>query len=911
VAVATLLPLVTQSACTPWSRASKTSKQPAVLSQEVASPVKRLENGLRLIVRPDHRARLVAAQLWVDVGSAADPEQLDGMAHLLEHMLFKGTGQHGVGDIAREVEEAGGEINAWTSFDQTVYHLTVPRQYWRRGLAVLADCVSGARIDAAELRKEVGVVAEEISEGSDAPGTVVANQLFASAYRSHPYGRLVLGTLGSVERIRKATLSRFYRRFYRPERMTLVVVGDFEQAEVVGQARAAFVGLAGRNHPRFLPSRSARADRRARVASDPAGAEGSRAAEPAQRALRVETRRLDSRETYISVGFHIPSLIDHDTPALDLAAVVLGQGESSRLVRRVKDEQRAVTDVSAYAFSPREPGLLVISATTRPERVLEAFRLVCAEVLALARHRVSLEELQRAKAVADSDWVYQQETVDGLARQLGFYLSVAGNLDFGLDYRKRLGGVTAGSLRDTAARYLRLSNMTVAVVGPHADQRLGSALRKVAREEAAKLPTARAAAIRPPSDGEANVQRFRLPGGARLICMADSSLPLVAARAVWLGGQRFEGPKNSGINNILSLLVTRGTASRSAAEISAAIESRAGSMFGFSGRNTFGLRLEVQAHGFDESLEILADCIRRPGFEPNEVEARRQEALDELNAFDDDPSSVAVALFYSAAYRRHPYRFNPLGRASVVRGLTRETIRRYYRRFFPAGQMVLAVVGDIDAEYVRSRCAELLAEGGRKLASRGPTALVPEGRRGRPVVVRRQLDRQQAHLVIGYPGTTVTSRDRHGLELLAALLSGQSGRLFLRLRDELGLAYHLSAFSQEGIEPGRFAVHVATSPKHLEQTAEQIAQEVDRLRRDRVSAAELSRAKRYLIGAHDASLQRRAALASYLAFDELYGLGHLAHRRYAREIEAVTPRRLQALANSYFDERERVTAVVT
>ena len=188
-----------------------------------------LDNGLTVLLFESHAAPVVAFQAWVGVGSADETPEVAGIAHVFEHMLFKGTKRRGVGQIAQEIEAAGGDINAWTSFDQTVYHLVLASRYFDTGLDILADAVQSSSFDPHELERELKVVLEEIKQGEDAPSRVVTQALFSNAYAKHPYRRPVIGNEGTVRKLTREKLLDFFARWYVPSNITLVVV-RFDEA---------------------------------------------------------------------------------------------------------------------------------------------------------------------------------------------------------------------------------------------------------------------------------------------------------------------------------------------------------------------------------------------------------------------------------------------------------------------------------------------------------------------------------------------------------------------------------------------------------------------------------------------------------------------------------------------------------
>jgi zinc protease len=841
-----------------------------------------LDNGLRVLLQENHAAPVVAIQMWVNTGSADDPDELSGLAHVLEHMVFKGTAKRGEGEIAMEIEGAGGQINAWTSFDQTVFHVVIASRYFRRGLEIVSDTLQNARFDPVYLERELQVIGEEIKQGEDSPTRVVSRNLFGTAYRRHPYRRPVIGKAHALGSMTREKVKRYFNRWYSPQNMTLVVVGDFKSASAIEKVRKLFTKKANRT------------------------ARGRREVEPAQRRMRVTVQHRETQEAYISMAFHIPGMMDDKTPALDLAAVILGQGESSRLTRKVKHELQTVTTSYAYAYTPKDPGLLVVGATCTPGKLLKAISALAAEAIALGATEVSAAELQRAKTLVESDAVYQKETVQGQARKLGFYQVVAGNVDFEQTYSRRTLDVTPRKLRQIAARYLHPRNLSISVITPGGKGREEEISRDIT--DAVRIAGAQALASGGQEIRGERTVKYTLPNGARLLVRRDSTVPLAAVRAVWQGGLRYETRRNNGVNSLLAALMTRGTKTRTANQINEAIEGMAGSIGGFSGQNSFGLRSEFLARHWEQGLEILSDCLVNPAFAAEEVERERRSLIDDILAQDDDPGSKVMRLFNRTLFKKHPYRLEILGSVASVSSITRDQLVAYHQRHFQPSNMVLAIVGDVDVERVKARFKQLFGAAPRRVSAARKVKSEPA--RTSPEEVMEFAKKQQAHIVVGYPGTKLRSKDRYVLEVLSTILSGQGGRLFISLRDQQGLAYHVGAYSQEGLDPGYFAVYVASSPENIQAVLTGIEKQLSALRERQVKASELKRVQRYLVGGYEISLQRRSTVASYLAFNECYGMGFKAYRQYSGAILDVTAQDIQRVARRYLNLKQRVVAIV-
>ena len=841
-----------------------------------------LDNGLRVIIEENHAAKVVALEAWVDVGSATEPADLAGIAHVFEHMLFKGTARRSVGEIARDVEGAGGDINAWTSFDETVYHLVLPSRHFDQGLDILSDAIQHSAFDPAELDRELKVVLEELKQGEDNPGRVASQTLFATAYQRHPYRRPVIGTAKSVKALTRPRLLEFFRNNYVARNLTLVLCGDLDPKQARKQVEKLFGKMPAGEKRRAVP-----------------------VTEPVQKEARAKVVTADVREAHVQAGFHIPSVRHEDAPALEVLALVLGHGESSRLESTLRRDRELVNDAFAYAYAPRDPGLFVLGAATRPAEQEAALDGLLDEALRLTREQVSDEELARARATLEADTIYGKETMQGRARKIGYFEAMGAGAAGEAVYLRAVQTLTPEALMDVARRYFVPENLSIVSVGPQANAPTAERLiARVAPAFARRAPT-------PKTLGKVTggILEHRLPSGGRLFIVPDSGSGVVAMRAVFLGGQRYEDVRRAGISNLAAQLLTRGTRGKSGDEISREVENMAGALGGFSGRNTVGIAGEFLAKDADRGLALLADCVLHPSFKEVELERERRRVLEQLRTEADHPSSVVFRSFHETLYPTHPYRLPLLGDPRSIATLSRRALLDWASRYLQPEQMVLAIVGDVDPERVRLLAEQLFSTPSGKSVEPPKPARDPLIETG-PRQVFQALDKRQAHVVYGFPGTTLQAPDRYTLELLATVLGGQSGRLFMEVRDKRGLAYRVSASSVDGLDPGYFAIYVATSPENLGVAVGAIEDELEKLRSKLVPKEELERAKRYLVGAHDISLQRRSSLASTIAFQAAYALGADSHLRYAEQIEKVTAADLQAAAVRYLDRRRAVIATV-
>jgi zinc protease len=839
-----------------------------------------LPSGLTVLALESRAAPVVAIQVWVGVGSADETAVEAGLAHVHEHMLFKGTVKdgvvrRGVGQIAAEVEASGGEINAWTSYDQTVYHVVIAKDFFASGLDVLADAVQHSAFDADELGRELEVILEEIKRSEDSPGSRVNKALFSTAFTAHPYHRPVIGFRDVVAGFTRDDVTRFFNAHYRADRLTVVVVGDVDADAACAAVEKAFADA--RAGARALPPR---------------------AVEPAQDGLRVCGLVDDVEESHLAIGFRGPSLLDPRTPALDVLSVIMGSGESSRLNRSVKREQKLANDTYAYAYTPKDPGLFVVGATLRHDQLAPALLAIGHELRRL-QDGVSPQEVEKAKAILAADMVYQRETVEGLARRLGTWQLLTGDPTFEAEYQRQVQAVTVDDIVAAARRIFDPQQATVVALVPKDES---------ARVEAATLKAQATEALRPRTR-RSSLLKDRIiceqVKGATVIVEQDSTNPLVAIRAAWLGGLRAEEDATGGFTQLCAELVRKGTATRSAVEVAEYLDRTAGGLDGFAGRNSFGIRQTILTPHLQSGLELFFDVFNTAAFSEDELERQKLHTLEDIRARADNPAGLAFDLFNRTLWKTHPYRRDLLGTSESVKAATSSGLKAFWQSRARSRGAVLSFVGDIDVDRVLSFVDENLVDAPDAPILAPAIEPMPEA----PRVARLVRDRAQAHLVTGTTGLRLVDTDRFALEVLVSALSGQGGRLFLELRDKQSLCYSVAAYAVDGLEPGSFSVYMGTSPDKLDRALAGIDQILASLVDNGLTAVELDRARRYLLGSHAISLQRSGARSTTMSLNALYGLGHLAHRAHQEKLAAVTLDDVRRVAQVVLS-RPRVTAVV-
>jgi len=850
----------------------------------------KLANGLTVITRETPDTGVATVQIWVKAGSVFEAPHEAGITHLIEHMIFKGTARRGPGEVAGAIEALGGRINAYTSFEHTVYHATLDARHWAAAMEVLADAVLNSLFDPQELEREKPVIFEEIRMRRDRPEIYLFQEMMAQAYTTHPYRLPISGTQESVAAISRDDILAYMERHYRPENFTIVVVGDLKAAEVLTHSRRLFGDLPPRPQP----------------------AEEDLPQEPLPEQHRFFLEEQEINQTHLALAFPVPAFKHPDSAALSVLAQILGQGEASRLNERLRHELGLVYRINSSLFSSRDPGLFQVGATLDAAKAPEVLREILSSLFTLRHFPVGEEELERARRNLEADFVFNLERAEGMARVMGSFELLTGD-PREHDYLERLRAVEAADIQRVAAAYFQENRLTAGLLAPR-DSRI-----ELNQAEVGAIITAAAAAARQnaPQEGRdltlpPHTHRFQLDNGITLLVREQREVPTVAIRAVFPGGLHGETPLTNGAFAFLAELLPRGAGELDARQMARAVADLAGEIEGFNGRNTFGVKGDFLARFFDQGLILLRDVLLEPAFDPEEAEKIRAELLAELRRQEDSLPAVGFREFNRALFRGHPYALNTQGNAASLKGLRLGTLQEIYRQHARPDKLVLAVVGDVDAEGVRLQVEQLFGHWQAPASEAGPVreTLLPPEPPARPEIINLSRDREQVHVVLGFLGTTLDNPDRYPLEILDQVLSGQSGRLFTELRDRRSLAYSLSSFSLLGTDTGAFGIYIGTSPQRRDEAITEIWGQLYRVRNEPISPEELARARNVLVGNYRLGLQSNGARAMEMALNETYGLGLDFARRYQTYLEAVTPEQVQAAARRYLQPERYVMITV-
>lgn len=852
-----------------------------------------LPNGLTLLTRPHTRGGVVAITTWVKAGYFHEPDDVAGMAHLFEHMFFKGSRKFpGSEEIAQHVSSLGGSTNAGTIYDNTNYYFVMPREGLVRGIEIQADAILHPLFDPEELRKEAEVVIEESNRKLDNPPALATERMFATAFTTHRMKRWRIGSHDVLRDIRRDDLMAFFETLYRPENIIVAVVGDVDHQEVADAVERTFGQL-----PRGVLKKE------------------RGPSEPEQREFRFAESRGDIRQSYSVTGWHTPGEKHADEEALEVLASILGSGRFSRLYRNVVGPD-AASGVSTSNSTFEDVGIFMMRITVDDDKLEVAERKAFAEIERMRRFGPTGYECQLARNRIEAGFVFELDNVLGQAQTLAIFESRGSYADIG-EHLSRLMSVTPEQIREVASRYLRHENATLYRYRPASTPLAISAdvERAVLSHLSAEADPEPQIPVPPPPPvtlpgtvSEGVLKRFVLSNGISLFVREAGGTPDISFSVYFRGGRQRETSANAGITQLMARSLRRGTAKRTGEQIDREIEFLGTGIGVVVEEDYFGIVFDALRKHFPAALEIIADVVMQPTFPEEGIEEERHLQLASIRRSLDSTGERPFQLFYEEFYRNHPYGFPDAGFSSSVENLTRQQIEDWYRQEVVADAALIVAVGDIDAEKIVGIMEQYFGKLAKSSALR-QTLEPPQP----PGVVREVVevrDRKQSAIVIGFPTVPPQHDDWTALRLMQDITSGLSGTFFAELRGRQSLAYTVFAGDSSRALSGAFVSYIATDAAKEDAARKALFHELRRLGTDGFTEEDLARAKSYLAGSMKIRLQTNRAIAAELAQNYLYQLGVDFIDHFLDRVRSLTLEEVRGIAKRYLTGDNYTVAIL-
>lgn len=824
-----------------------------------------LPNGLTVIFKEDHSAELVSVQVWVKTGSMDEAEKTGaGVSHFLEHMVFKGSEQREGPELSAAITRIGGQLNAYTSFDRTVYYADVPSEGSETAFDVLSDLVFRAKLEQEDYEKEREVILREIDMAFDEPDRQVSRAIFRTVFRNHPFGHPVLGHRDLFLKVSVEDLRHYYTSRYVPNNMVVVVAGDINRDALDSCLERYFSGAERKALPmRFIPE------------------------EPAQLAPREERMSGSVNICRGAIAFRIPGINHADSVALDLLAAVLGGGESSILYQSLRERNELVHSISASCWNPGDSGIFWISYTCEPDKQEAVESAIQDELARVSRQGIHPDDLQKARRQAIVGEINARKTISAQASRLGLAEVVVGDLEYPKSYFKLLQTVHFSDIPRLILTYLIAESRTIVSLNQELPERAQRSVKGKTQLS--------------------NFELITLPNGAKIVYQQDTGLPKVHIRYTGLGGPLYEDKSNAGITGLLATQLLRDTKNRSAEQVARLVESRGGIFHEFVGNNAFGFGIEMLSEDVITACNLIEDALLHPLFSEATFERERNAQIAQLNEDMDDIVECGRKRLRKHFFGDHPYGCDSYGTVEALKSLNAQSVKEHALRLLLSSNSVISICGNFDPDKVLPELEAILSViPDYAFEKESPPFTPPTTAQS----YREQMEREQSVVLQAFAGPAINTEDYYTANVIEELLNDMSGRLFLHVREELGLAYYVGAYRMTGLHTGMFNLMAGTKPGHEDAVLDVFTKELTRLKEGDVSDADLAHSRLRLLSQTRFAHQAIGSRAVNAGLNCLFGVDINNWNNHKALLERVSRESIARFASEYLDPAKAISLIV-
>ncbi len=827
-----------------------------------------LNNGLKVLIKEIPNRNLVLILPWMNVGSVNETDDLAGISHFIEHMLFKGTKKRDKGQLAEEIESIGGILNAFTSYWFTAYYVLVPSENFSKALDIQFDQLTNPIFPQEEIERERQVVLEEIRLYNDMPLNKVVENLSIAAFRRHRHGRPVIGYKEVIENIDRKGIMDYYSNYYKPNNCTLIICGDINAEEIRDTIERIYGGW-----------------QKGEVNLNPSPAE------PVQLDLSLSSSKMEINENFVAFGIKIPEFLHPDTIGLEVLEYLLVDcGESSILVNSLKNKRRLISSLESNLFCARDPGLLSFygsqSASKSPTEVLVS---VIEEIESLKQNGINPNDLEKSKNHLLRRFVSEIEDISSYGIKLGEY-NCYGDYKFIEDYGDRVRSITVEDLQEILVKYFTASNLSVSGLLP-----------KFSKQTIDKKDIQNTFSTFQKSDPKLIVRDF---DNYKLILESRRYIPKVGVVVLFRCGSAYENPENNGISALMLETLLNGTESLTSDEIAEKLDHMGTHTHKQFEKEYCFLLFEMLPRYFVPSMEIILDCVLNPIFPQTEIEKQKENLITNLHMVEDHVMTFSQIFFESVYFGKHPYGLCQYGEKNAIGSITREELKNWHKKFVTGGNIIISIVGDVVEKEAFSVASKYIGS-----IQKNVLPVIPKfDYSARGIFGEDFRERDQSHLILGGEISSY-GHNKPEFDVISEILGGMSGRLFRRLRDEKSLAYAVYPYTKRFSDTGIFCTYVGTNIDQEDIAKLEIVAELENFVR-KFERDEFNKAKAMCITEHLNFTQRFAYAALMYAIHESYGFDAKEICKYPDQIKDISESRLYEIIKKFIKHKELTLAVI-
>lgn len=858
----------------------------------------RLHNGLTILIHPRHTVPKVTVQLWYNVGSKDEKIGEKGIAHLIEHMLFKGTATLSETDIIEITNKFSGYCNAWTSYDFTAYHFDFPTNHWPIALEILADTMRNCTFKEEFLASEMKAVIQELKLYKDDYESSVQENLISSIFAKHPYHYPIIGTKRDLFTVTRDQLLNFYHEHYIPNNATLVVVGDVDLNEVLQKAEFYF----GPIEPDFSYAKKL----------------FSYTSDLTTTSLTL-SRAIE--QPLASLAFVIPGMKAQKADLFELITWIIGKGRGSRLYKKLVHDEQLVSDVEAGIANLFDQDLFFINYEpfdqTDNDKIIA---LIHAEFAAIAQD-LTQEEIMRAIKNLQAEFLATTETNEHLASEIGETFLATGNENYLQLYSSINQAVVRDDLIKLVQEYMRPVLAHTAFVSPISKKDI-SLWKELQQESDAQDDYILSKRVRssPLEDGNkinglhvSTLPNFAFPKGKKLalknglavLWHNNADTEKIDLILEFKAKSFFDPQAHEGIANFVSEMLLEGTKHFDAIALANEFESRAISLETQPGF----ISMSMLSKDFEIGLQLLAEILQHSIFDPEAIERVRENILADIANYWDEPTEFVEQLARESIYKDHPFTKNPLGTKETIKKITRDDLLSYYKNYITPQGSALALVGNFLNYDVAQLLNKTLAAWHGPIVADLQYPIIPASQ-------AQELDYpiNRDQVLLAFTGLSVARTDKN-YDTLAIFdhyftggIQGSMSAYLFKLREQTGLFYTIGGSVVLGAshEPGLIFVQTLVSLSNLKQAETLIRDAFDRAL-DQMNELDLEIAKNAVMSNLIDHFETNKQTATALLFVHDYQLRDDYFEQRRMTLQKITLDDLRSVVRTYVDSTKLVT----
>ncbi len=853
--------------------------------------VESLSNNIPLFMLKSKKAPVVTLQVWVKTGSAHEFKTEAGLSHFIEHLVFKGTHSFGNGEIAQLIESVGGELNAYTSFDQTVFYVTVPYKSLHVAAHVLFEMVNSPCFHLEEVNNEREVVIEEIKMGMDQPSKVASKMLFSQMYAGHPYALPVIGTEENIRRVGLDEIKNYFNERYVGKNIALICVGDFKDdaKELLEKffSKLDYEGLLAKD--RRLTSRML------------------------EKKNTIKFVKSEFEKDYFYLSWPVEGFLDDVVNKYELLALILGQGESSYLYKELKLKKGLCRNIGAFYFGDPKEGVFVISGVAMPKERAQLFKNLPIVINKFLNQKDISFDLEKARNIFESEASYAEESISFLCRNIGddwlyyddpFVTEKRREKTLKLTEKDLIKAVEKIFSKDV---YLSVLSKN-APSGEDTDEMMTALkeLKDVETKFQESIGHKKTNTFLAAKELEQKNYSWKTSKGSDVSFVSQSLGSVVSFKVAFEGGELLSSNKTQGLVALFGSVWAREFQGVLEQEFIEEIDFYCSDFSTFFGKHSVGLGLFTQDKYFEKLSEFFVKAIKQPVFSNIIVHREKESLLQNLKTRLDRPSAMAFNEFSKLLFKGSIYARDSVGVEEHIKNLTEKDLKIFFEKL-KTKKRVYSIVGSLTKKQVEKVVESIenhLPE--VKESFFHEKVIFPWGKVCKSEI---ESEKKQSHIIMGYPGVRYVDERKIHLALLTSLLGGQGGRLFIQLRDKASLAYSVAPLEYSGAFGGYFGGYIACDPLKKEVAIKMMREEFEKLSKETVSKEELMWMKNQVLGNFLISSQKNSFICDTMLFDSFYGLNAFTYQKLEEVLEKITSDELRVTASEILKGPEYLVSV--